>query len=150
MNEATPFGTAREQIDKHVEAMADASIRISKVAHETADKVIRRQAGIAVAGIDAAMGGLQAAAGAGNVKDLMLSPARLMPENAARLAGDTRDVLDIMLGAGAEIREIVFDAVTELGVRNEAASDQPARPAASKRPRKTASKAKASKAAKAA
>lgn len=150
MSETNPFRIAEAQVGKHVEALTNVGIRLSKLTHDTTDRVIRQQARIVTNGSDAVLGRLQAAADASDFKDFVLTQARLLPADATRLISDTRDAFEIMLGASAEVRDIVLDTAAELRGRTEAAAEEPA-PAPAKKPRrKTAARTAASKKARAA
>lgn len=175
MDDTTPFQAARRQAEqrvddiveaarsgaaqaadqladtkKPVKTLTKASVRLSKISHQTTDRIIRQQAKILTGSIDAAMGRLQAAAGASDVNDLVLGQTRLIPEHASRLFGDLRDMADIVFGAGAEMREIALGTFTELRGDGQTATAKPPRAATRKRARKTSTKAAAGKAAAAA
>ncbi len=120
---------------KPVRMLSDVGIQLSRISHKTTDRFIRQQAKILSNSIDAIAGRFQAAAAATSVRDLVVTQARLVPENTARLVNDTRDALGIVVDAGAEVRGVVTSTVSEL-------RGKPAKPA-----RKPAAKAPAKKAA---
>ena len=95
--------------------------------------------------IDAFAGRLAAAAEANSVRDLLKTQFRLIPENAALLANDTRAALGIFVGAGAEVRSLIKDTADELRGRKPAAAKATAKAPAAPR-KKTAKKKPAKKA----
>jgi phasin family protein len=97
-----------------VKTVSKMSLKLTAVTHRTADKVLKQQARMVENQIDAFASRLHAAATATDVRDLVRTQIRLIPENASRLVGDARDTLGIVASAGQEVGEVLKGTVAEL------------------------------------
>ena len=126
-----------------VKTFSRLGLKLTATSHRTADKVLKQQTKMVEHQIDAFAGRLAAAAEANSVRDLLMTQFRLIPENAALLANDTRAALGIFVGAGAEVRSLIKDTADELRGRKPAAAKATAKAPAA--PRKKAAKRKPAK-----
>ena len=99
---------------KPVRTISRLGLKLSSVTHRTANKLWKQQTKLVEGQIDAVAGRLKAAAEAQDLKDLVETQVRLFPENTARIAGQAREALGIVKGAGGEIAELVKGTVAEL------------------------------------
>ena len=99
---------------KPVRTISRLGLKLSNVTHRTANKLWKQQTKLVEGQIDAVAGRLKAAAEAQDLKDLVETQVRLFPENTARIAGQAREALGIVKGAGGEIAELVKGTVAEL------------------------------------
>ena len=99
---------------KPVKTISRLGLKLNGVTHQTANKLWKQQTRLVEGQIDAFAGRLKAAADAEDLRDLVETQIRLIPENTARLADDAREALKIVKGAGGEIRELVKGTVAEL------------------------------------
>jgi len=127
-----------------VKTVSKLSLKLSAVSHKTADKVLKQQTRMVENQIDAFARRLHAAAAAKDVRDLVGTQLRLIPENASRFASDARDTLGIVTSAGQEVGKLVKGTVAEL--RGIAQPKKTAKKAPKKAPKKTAKKASKKKA----
>lgn len=97
-----------------VKTVSKLSLKLSAVSHKTADKVLKQQTRMVENQIDAFAKRLHAAAAAKDVRDLLGTQIRLIPENASRFASDARDTLGIVASAGQEAGKLVKSTVAEL------------------------------------
>ncbi len=99
---------------KPVKTISRLGLKLSGVSHRTANKLWKQQTKLVEGQIDAVAGRLKAAADAEDLRDLVETQLRLIPEHTARLANEAREALNIVKGAGGEIREFVKGTVAEL------------------------------------
>jgi len=118
-----------------VKTVSKFGLKLTAVSHKTADKVLRQQARMVDHQIDAFSSRLHAAAKATDIRDLVGTQMRLIPENASRFVSDARDTLSIVTAAGQEVGQIVKGTVAELRGKT------PVRKAAKKTAKKTVKKA---------
>jgi phasin family protein len=97
-----------------VKTVSKLGLKLSAVSHRTADKVLKQQTRMVEHQIDAIANRLHAAASATDIRDLLGTQIRLIPENAARFASDARDTLGIVKSAGQEVGKLVKGTVAEL------------------------------------
>jgi len=120
---------------KPVKTISRFGVKLSNVSHQTTSKLLKKQTKMVEAQIDALAGRLKAAADATDLRDLVKTQIRLIPENTSRFADDAREAFGIVKVAGGEIKELVKDTVEELRGRKPVAKKTPAH-------KKTAAKAK--------
>ncbi len=99
---------------KPVKTISRLGLKLSGVTHRTANKLWKQQTKLVEGQIDAVAGRLKAAAQAEDLRDLVQTQVRLFPENTGRIAGQAREALGIVKGAGGEIAELVKGTVAEL------------------------------------
>ena len=128
---------------KPVKTLSSLGVKLSGVSHRTTSKVLKQQARMVEHQLDAFARRLKSAAEADNVRDLVRTQLRLIPENASQIVTDTRDTLSIVAGAGTEVRELIAGTVAELRGKAPVAAAKKARAAAKKT--KTSKKTKASR-----
>ncbi len=123
---------------KPVKTLSKLSLKLTAVTHRTADKVLKQQAKMLEHQIDAFAGRLSAAAEATDVRNLLKTQFRLIPENAALFVNDARSALGIVAGAGAEVRELLKGTVQEFRGTKKATAKKTKKTTAKKaaRPRK--------------
>ena len=126
-----------------VKTVSRFGLKLTAISHKTVDKVLRQQARMADHQIDAFSSRLHAAAKATDIRDLVGTQMRLIPENASRFASDARDTLSIVAAAGQEVSQIVKGTVAEL--RGKAPVKKAAKKTAKKTVKKAARKAPAKK-----
>jgi len=110
------------------------ALKLTAVSHKTTDKVLKQQVKLVENQIDAVAGRLRAAATAADLRDLVSTQIRLIPENVSRFTEDARGALLIVSGAGKEVGQLMKGTVAEL--REPAKAPK----AAKKTTRKTAGK----------
>jgi len=120
-----------------VKTVSRLGLKLTAVSHKTADKVLKQQTLMVENQIDAVASRLHAAATANDLRDLVSTQLRLIPENASRFASDARATLGIIASAGQEAGKLVKSTVAEL--RSQAKPKKAARKVA-KKSAKTASK----------
>jgi len=131
---------------KPVKTLSKLSLKLTAVTHRTADKVLKQQTKMLENQIDAFANGLSAAAGARDVRSLVKTPLRI--ENASLFVNDARSALGIVVGAGAEVRDLIKGTVLELrGSRKTAAKKASPKKSVAKKPRATRKKKATKKAA---
>lgn len=123
---------------KPVKTLSKLGLKLTAVSHRTADKVLKQNSKMVEHQIDAFAGRLKAAAAASDVRDLVSTQVRLIPENAASFVSDARDALSIVTGAGGEVKDLFKGTIDELRGRA---------PARRKAAKKTATRRPANKAA---
>jgi len=129
---------------KPLKTISRMGLKITAVSHRTADKVLKQNTKLVEHQIDAVAGRLKAVADASNLRELVGTQIRLIPENASQIVSDTREAFSIVAGAGGEIRDIVVGTAAEL--RGKApATRKPARKKAASPASKKASKKAAKK-----
>lgn len=111
---------------KPVKTISRLGVKLSGVSHQTASKLLKQQTKLVEAQIDALAGRLKAAADATDLRDLLKTQIRLIPENTSRFADDAREAFGIVKGAGSEIRELVKGTVSELKGQKPVARKAPA------------------------
>lgn len=123
-----------------VQLVSRLGLKLTAISHKTVEKVLKQQTRLVEHQIDAVATGLRAAANAGDIRDLVGTQIRLIPQNASRIASDARDTLNTVTEAGQEIGKLVKGTVAELRGKT-----QPAKTAkkAAPKTRKTTSKKKA-------
>lgn len=99
---------------KPVKTMSGLGLKLTAISHKTADKVLQQQTRLVEHQLDALAGRLKAVADARNIKDLVRTQIRLIPQNVSRLAEDTRGTLSIVAGAGLEVRDVLKNTIAEL------------------------------------
>ncbi len=97
-----------------VKTVSRLGLKLTAVSHKTADKVLKQQTRMVENQIDAVASRLHAAATANDLRDLVSTQLRLIPENASRLVSDARTTLGIVASAGQEAGKLVKSAVAEL------------------------------------
>ncbi len=140
-----------------VKALSRVGLKLTAVGHRTADKILKQNTKMVENQIDAFASRLQAAASASDVRDLVETQVRLIPQNASRLVNDAREALSIVAGAGSEVRDLLAEAVdgvrtgastnrkteTKAVVRKAPASEAPARKVRARKPATAAARSKA-------
>jgi len=123
---------------KPIKSLSKLSLKLTAVTHRTADKVLKQQTKLLEHQIDAFAGRLSAAAEATDIRDLVKTQIRMIPENAALFVSDTRSALGIVAGAGAEVRDLFKGTVQEFRGAKKAAAKKTKKTTAKKaaRPRK--------------
>lgn len=119
-------------------------LKLTKVGHQTADKLLKQQARLVEDQLDLIAGRLQAAAKARDLRDLIKSQLPLLPEGGSRIVSETRATVNVFVEAGSEVRGLLKETVAGLKGK------KPAKPASGKKAsskKTTAKKAAAKKAA---
>ena len=111
---------------KPVKTVARFGVRLSGVSHRTVNKLWKRQTKLVEDQIDALAGHLKAAANANDLRNLVETQIELIPDNAKRIKDEAREALDIVKGAGSEIRDIVTVTIDELRGKKPVAKQAPA------------------------
>jgi len=122
-----------------VQAVSKASLKISAISHKMTEQVLKQQTRLVEHQIDAFAGRLRAAAEASNLRELVATQLRLIPQSASRFVEDTRETVTIVADAGQQVGEVVKGTVLALR------GSKPAPKAAATRPAKKAAKKKAAK-----
>jgi len=125
---------------KSIKTLSKLSLNLTAVTHRTADKVLKQQAKLFEHQIDAFAGRLSAAAEATDVRNLVKTQFRMLPENASLFVNDARSALGIVFGAGAEVRELLKGTVQEFRATSKTAAKRAATRKAPKARKKTAKK----------
>ncbi len=99
---------------KPVKTISRLGLKLSGVSHRTANQLWKQQTRLVEGQIDAVAGRLKAAADAEDLRDLVKTQIELIPENTGRFANEAREALEIVKGAGGEIRELMKGTVAEL------------------------------------
>ena len=97
-----------------VKTVSKLGLKLTAVSHRTADKVLKQQTRMLENQIDAIASRLHAAATANDLRDLVATQLRLIPENASRFVDDARATLSIVRTAGQEAGKLVKGTVAEL------------------------------------
>ena len=97
-----------------VKTVSRLGLKLTAVSHKTADKVLKQQTRMVENQIDAVASRLHAAATANDLRDLVSTQLRLIPENASRLVNDARTTLGIVASAGQQAGKLVKSTVAEL------------------------------------
>ena len=97
-----------------LKVVSNFGLKLTAVSHKTADKVLKQQVKLIGNQIDAAAGRLQAAASSTDLRDLISTQFRLIPQNVSRFTEDARDTLVIVSGARQEVGQLVKGTVAEL------------------------------------
>ncbi len=97
-----------------IKTVSKMGLKLTAVTHRTADKVLKQQTKMVEHQIDAIATRLHAAATATDVRDLVRTQFKLIPENASRFVGDARDTLSIVTSAGQEVGKLLKGTVAEL------------------------------------
>ena len=118
---------------KPVQALSRLGLKLTAVSHRTADKIIKQNTKMIEHQLDAVASRLKAAAAAKDVRDLISTQFRLIPENASRWAEDARGTVSIVTGAGSEVADVFKGTYDEL-------KGAPARKRASKKATKKTAK----------
>ena len=118
---------------KPVRTVSRFGVRLSGVSHRTVNKLWKRQTKLVEDQFDAVADRLKAAANADDLRNLVETQVELIPDYASRFKVELRESIDIVKGAGSEIRDILTDTVKELKgekktVRKAAESKKPATP----------------------
>ena len=118
---------------KPVRTVSRFGVRLSGVSHRTVNKLWKRQTKLVEDQFDAVADRLKAAANADDLRNLVETQVELIPDYASRFKVELRESIDIVKGAGSEIRDILTDTVKELKgekktVRKAAESKKPAKP----------------------
>ena len=134
---------------KPLKTISRLGLKLTAVTHRTADKVLKQNTKLVEHQLDAIANRLKIAADAKDLRDLLRTQVRLIPENASRMASDAREALNIVVGAGGEVREILQGTAAELRgntpVARKTARKKAARPAARKAGKKKAAAKSAAK-----
>jgi len=123
-----------------VKTVSRLGLKLTAVSHKTANKVLKQQTRMVENQIDAVASRLHAAATANDLRDLVSTQLRLIPQNASRLVSDARTTLGIVASAGQEAGMLVKSTVAEL---RSPAKPRKAGKKVAKKATKTASKKKA-------
>lgn len=99
---------------KPVRTISKFGVKVSGISHRTVNKLWRKQTKIVENQIDAVSDHLKAAAKAENLKDFVNTQIDMIPDHTSRFADEARDAIEIVKGAGSEIRGAVKDTVEEL------------------------------------
>jgi len=99
---------------KSIKTLSKLSLKLTAVTHRTADKVLKQQIKMLEHQIDAFAGRLTAAAEATDLRNLVKTQFRMVPENASLFVNDARSALGIVAGAGAEVRDLLKGTVQDL------------------------------------
>ena len=118
---------------KPVRTVSRFGVRLSGVSHRTVNKLWKRQTKLVEDQFDAVADHLKAAANADDLRNLVETQVELIPDYASRFKVELRESIDIVKGAGSEIRDILTDTVKELKgekktLRKAAESKKPAKP----------------------
>ncbi|HSD70677.1 MAG TPA: phasin family protein [Woeseiaceae bacterium] len=118
----TEFAADRVALGKKpVKTITGLGLKLTAISHKTADQVLRQQTRLVEHQIDAVADRLKAAADARNLRDLVRTQLRLIPQNVSRIAVDARDTLSIVAHAGIEVRDVVKSTISELRGRSHSA-----------------------------
>lgn len=90
------------------------SLKLTKVGHQTADKLLKQQARLVENQLDLIAGRLKAAAKARDLRDLITSQLPLLPEGGSRILSETRATVNVFVEAGSEVRGLLKETVAEL------------------------------------
>ena len=111
----TEFAAGRVALGKKpVKTITGLGLKLTAISHKTADQVLRQQTRLVEHQIDAVADRLKAAADARNLRDLVRTQLRLIPQNVSKIAVDARDTLSIVAHAGIEVRDVVKSTISEL------------------------------------
>lgn len=124
---------------KSVHQLSEFGLKLTKVGHQTADKLLKQQARLVEGQLDMIANRLKAAAKANNLPGLIRSQLPLLPEGGSRIISETRATVSVFVDAGSEVRGLVKATVAELK------GEKPAKTA--RRKKATVKKATAKKAA---
>jgi hypothetical protein len=131
---------------KPVKTLSQLGLKLTAVGHRTADKILKQNTTLVENQIDAFAERLQAAAAANDVRDLVGTQFRLIPQNASRFASDARGALGIVAGAGSEMKDLLKGTFDELRGATQAGKTS-AKTSSKKTSKKVAAKATSKKAA---
>jgi phasin family protein len=106
---------------KPVKTITGLGLKLTAISHKTADQVLRQQTRLVEHQIDAVAHRLKAAAEASNLGELVRTQLRLIPQNVAKIASDTRDTFSIVASAGVEVRDVLKGTISELRGKTTAA-----------------------------
>ena len=122
---------------KPVRAIARFGVKLSGVSHRTVNKLWKQQTKLVEGQIDAVADHLRAAAKAADLKDLVNTQIEMIPDHSSRIADEARGAIEIVKGAGSEIRDIVKNTVDELRGQQPVARKPAARKAPAAKTAKT-------------
>lgn len=111
-----------------IKTLSKLSLKLTAVTHRTADKVLKQQTKMLEHQIDAFAGRLSAAAVAMDLRNLVKTQFRMVPENASLFVNDARSALGIVAGAGAEVRDLLKGTIQEFRGTKKAAVKKAAKP----------------------
>ncbi|MEM1261888.1 MAG: hypothetical protein AAGH76_05800 [Pseudomonadota bacterium] len=122
-----------------VQKLADASLKISSISHQTTDKLVRAQARAVENEVLALSEYLADVADADSIQALARRQFDILPRLTRRVVDNTRETVTILRDAGGDVRGLIGDTFSDL---RENSLAKKTRKAASKA-RSTVSKAKA-------
>jgi phasin family protein len=126
---------------KPLKTISRLGLKLTAVTHRTADKVLKQNTKLVEHQIDAIAERLKAAADARDLRELVGTQVRMIPESASRMASDAREALNIVVGAGGEVGQILQGTAAELRGKSPATKARAAKkPARKKAARKTSRK----------
>ena len=123
---------------KPVQKLADASLKLSSISHQTTDKLVRAQARAVENEVVALSEYLADVADADSVRSLARRQLDILPRATRRLVDNARETVTIIRDAGGDVRGLIGDTISEM---RESSLAKTTRKAASKA-RSAASKAK--------
>ena len=124
---------------KPVQKLADASLKLSSISHQTTDKLVRAQARALENEVAALSEYLSDVADADDVRAFARRQFEILPRLTRRVVDNTRETVTILRDAGGDVRGLIGDTIGEF---RESSLAKTTRKAASKA-RSAASKAKA-------
>ena len=126
---------------KPLKTISRLGLKLTAVTHRTADKVLKQNTKLVEHQIDAIAERLKAVADARDLRELVGTQVRMIPESASRMASDAREALNIVVGAGGEVGQILQGTAAELRGKSPATKARAAKkPARKKAARKTSRK----------
>ena len=99
---------------KSVHQLSRFGQKLTRVGHQTADKLLKQQEKLIDRQLDGIARRLKAAAAAKDLPELIRSQLPLLPEGTEIIVSETRATLGIFVEAGSEVRGLVKDTVAEL------------------------------------
>ncbi|MEL7535538.1 MAG: phasin family protein [Pseudomonadota bacterium] len=124
---------------KPVQQMADASLKLSSISHQTTDKLVRAQARAIENEVLALSEYLSDVADADSVQTLARRQIEILPRLTRRVVDNTRETITILRDAGTDVRGLIGDTIGDI---RESSLAKTTRKAAAKA-KSTVSKAKA-------
>ncbi len=103
--------TSRKQ---SVHQLSELGLKLTKVGHQTADKLLKQQAKLVEGQLELIAKRLNAAAKARDLRGLIKSQLPLLPEGGSRIVSETRATVNTFVDAGSEVRGILKATVSEL------------------------------------
>ncbi len=97
-----------------VQKVADASLRMSSISHQTTDKLVRAQARAVENEVIALSEYLEDLAGSDSLQALAKRQLEILPRLTRRVVDNTRETVAILKDAGGDVRGLVGDTVSDL------------------------------------